>query len=172
MEQQGPDWIGQFLSWLENSPPAAAIAASDWAFPIIEAIHVIALALVIGTVCIVDLRLLGWASTQRPYAEVARETLPVTWLAFVVAATTGTLMFVSKATAYAGNGAFRVKAILLLFVGLNMLIFELATARRSEQWDCARPIPWSGKLAGALSLLFWISIVFFGRRVGFTMTPD
>lgn len=171
MEQQSSDWIAGLLSRLENTPLATQIAGSDWAFPIIESVHVISLALVLGTVCIVDLRLLGWASAQRPYGDVARETLPYTWFAFGAAAVSGTLMFITKAAEYYENTAFRAKAILLLLAGLNMLTFQLATARDAAEWDRTRSIPWPGRLAAALSLLFWISIVFFGRRVGFTMAP-
>jgi len=172
MEQQSSDWIGELLSWIENTPLAVAIAGSDWAFPIIETVHVIALALLLGTVCVADLRLLGWASTERPYREVARESLPWAWIAFAAAAISGTLMFITKAAEYYENAAFRTKAVLLLLAGLNMLIFELATARDAANWDRARSIPWAGRVAAALSLLLWISIVFCGRRIGFTMTPN
>lgn len=171
MEQESSDWIAGLLTQLENTPLATRIAASDWAFPIIESIHVIALTLVLGTVCVVDLRLLGWASVRQSYREVARETLPWTWIAFAVAAISGTLMFITKASAYYENTAFRTKAVLLLLAGLNMLIFELLTARRAAGWDRSQSVPWTGRLAAALSLLFWISIVFFGRRIGFTMAP-
>jgi hypothetical protein len=52
-------WVVPLLDWLEHTPLAASIAESDWAFSAIETVHVIALALVVGTVCVVDLRLLG-----------------------------------------------------------------------------------------------------------------
>ena len=165
------DWIGSFLHWLENTTLAVSIAQSDWAFAIIESIHVIALALVIGTVCVVDLRLLGWASAKQPYRDVAREVLPWTWAAFGVSVISGSLMFITQATEYYTNAAFRTKVVLLLLAGGNMLIFELTTARGAATWDRRLPVPWPGRLAAVLSLTLWVSIVFFGRRIGFTMTP-
>ncbi|HUI12629.1 MAG TPA: DUF6644 family protein [Xanthobacteraceae bacterium] len=172
MEQEGLAWIGELLSRLENTPLAVAIAGSDWAFPIIETVHVIALALLIGTVCVVDLRLLGLASKARPYCEVARESLPWAWIAFAIAVASGTLLFITKAVEYSENAAFRAKLVLLLLAGLNMLVFEFGTARDAAHWDSARSIPWAGRVAAALSLILWVSIVFCGRRIGFTMTPS
>jgi hypothetical protein len=159
------------LDWLEHTALAVSIAESDWAFAIIETTHVIALALVIGTVCVVDLRLLGLASVKQPYRALSREVLPWTWAAFGLALITGLLLFITQATEYFANTAFRIKLLLLALAGLNMLFFESMTARDAASWDGGVPVPWRGKLAAALSLTLWIAIVFFGRRIGFTMNP-
>src|SRR5215468_7690816 len=102
------------------------------AFTTIELIHVAAVSLVIGTIAIVDLRLIGLASTKRPFRELARATLPWTWVAFAIAAVSGSLLFISQATEYFGKTVFQVKLFILLLAGINMLVFELITARRSD----------------------------------------
>ena len=163
--------LSSLLGWLEATRLAEFMRVSAWAFPTVESIHVIALALVVGTIAIVDLRLLGLASAHRPYAEVAREVLPLTWSAFAVAVVAGTLMFVSQPTGYFANFAFRMKILLLLLAGFNMLVFQLITGRNCATWDPARATPLPGKIAGTLSLAFWVAVVFFGRRIGFTMSP-
>jgi hypothetical protein len=163
--------LSAFLNWLGSTPLALFISESDWAFPAIESVHVIALALVVGTIAIVDLRLLGVASTHRPYVELAREVLPCTWAAFTVAAITGALMFTSHPVEYFENVAFRIKLALLVLAGVNMLVFQLGTARTALRWDQGTAIPLAGKVAATLSLAFWIAVVFFGRRIGFTMMP-
>ncbi len=159
------------LDWLEHTAPAVALAESDWAFAVVETLHVVALALVIGTVCVVDLRLLGLASMKQPYRALAREVLPWTWAAFALALITGLLMFITQATAYFANTAFRIKLLLLASAGLNMLFFESVMARDAASWGGGVAVPWRGKLAAAISLTLWIAIVFFGRRIGFTMNP-
>ncbi len=78
-------------------------------------------------------------------------------------------MFITRAAEYFANDAFRIKLILLVLAGINMLVFELIIARGTPNWDRGSSVPWSGKIAALLSLALWISIVFFGRRVGFTM---
>jgi hypothetical protein len=72
-------WLINFLTWLDETPLALAVAQSEWLFPAIEVVHVFAISLVFGTIAIVDLRLLGLASTNRRYTEMARELLPLTW---------------------------------------------------------------------------------------------
>jgi hypothetical protein len=163
--------VTELLSRLEATPLAVFIAESDWAFPAIESAHVIALALVIGTIAIVDLRLLGVASARRSYTELSAEVLPCTWAAFAVAVITGTLMFTSQPVKYFENTAFRIKILLLLLAGVNMLVFQLVTSRDVARWDRAATTPLAGKIAATLSLAFWIAVVFFGRRIGFTMLP-
>ena len=167
----GVQSIAQALGWLDATSLAVFIRESPWGFPAIESVHVIALALVVGTIAIVDLRLLGFASTRCAFTQLSREVLPWTWAAFVLAAISGGLMFVSKPFEYYENTAFRIKIVLLLLAGLNMMVFQLITHRSVSRWDRAAAVPLPGKVAGTLSLLFWIAIVFFGRRIGFTMSP-
>ena len=162
--------IAQVLRWLDSTSLAVFIRESPWAFPTIESTHVIALALVVGTIAIVDLRLIGFASTRRAFTELSGEVLPWTWGAFVFAVTTGGLMFVSQPVDYYENTAFRIKIVLLLLAGLNMAVFQLITHRGVSRWDRAASVPLPGRVAGTLSLIFWISIVFFGRSIGFTMS--
>jgi len=163
------EYVDALLQSLEGSAPAIDIAESAWLFPAIETIHVLAGALTIGTVLIMDLRLLGLASVKQGYAALRREVLLWTWLAFGAAVVSGFLMFISQATEYFANHAFRTKLALLLLVGINMLMFELIVARDADDWGPGAAAPRAGKIAALLSLGLWVSIVFFGRRVGFTM---
>ena len=163
--------VTELLSWLEATWLAEFIRESEWAFPAVESAHVIALALVIGTISIVDLRLLGLASTNRVYSELARQVLPWTWGAFGLAAISGTLMFISQPQTYLGNVAFRIKFALMFVAGVNMLVFQLITSRDASKWDRDAAAPLAGRIAATLSLAFWIAIVFFGRRIGFTTMP-
>jgi len=154
---------------LELSPVGDFIASSAWAFPTIESLHVIALVMVIGTVAIMDLRLLGLASKACAVTELSRETLPWTWGAFVVAAITGTLLFVSKAHIYVKDPWFVWKLGFLVLAGVNMGVFHIFTWRSVRKWDANCAIPLGGKIAGGLSLLFWVLVVFCGRLIGFTL---
>jgi uncharacterized membrane protein len=163
--------MSAFLTWLENVWLSAFIRESALAFPVVETVHVIALALVVGSIAIVDLRLLGLASTDRTVSQLCREVLPWTWGAFVLAVITGVLMFASHANDYFANIAFQVKILLLLAAGANMLAFQLFTYRGVARWDRDAKLPLPARIAGAVSLTCWIGVVFFGRWIGFTMTP-
>src|SRR5262249_49990520 len=97
--------LDQFLNWLEGTLIAVAIREHEVLFPWIESLHVLAIALVVGTISIVDLRLIGLASRNRAVTILMREVLPYTW--FGVAVITGLLLFSSNAPKYAHNFYFR-----------------------------------------------------------------
>ena len=79
-------------------------------------------------------------------------------------------MFVSRPDAYLENLPFRLKLVFLALAGLNMAAFHLFAYRSVAAWDKDRPTLWAAKVAGGLSLTFWIAVVAFGRWIGFTIT--
>jgi hypothetical protein len=152
-------------------------AAAEWmrgtsAGQMVEATHVVAAVLLFGLVLMVDLRLLGLADARRPFTSISRETLPLVWVAFVLAMATGSLMFAASAHTYFGNTAFRLKALALLAAGLNMALFQLVTARGLADWDQGTSVPRAARLAGLLSVVLWASVVLLGRWIGFTKGYD
>ena len=159
--------ILEICTWLEESPLGLAITESEWLFPTIETLHVLALTLVIGSIAMLDLRLLGVSNRDRGVVQLAEDTLPWTWSAFVVAAITGALMFVSAATSYYDNFAFLVKMVLLALAGLNMAVFHRTAYRAVHSWNLSLPTPQAARTAASLSLIFWIGVVVAGRWIGF-----
>jgi hypothetical protein len=161
----------QLLSAIESWPISAALRGempgTEWLFPIIETLHVMALTIVFGSIAMVDLRLLGIASRDSLVSRLSSEVLPWTWTAWCSAAVFGTLMFMAKATTYAGNLQFRLKFVCMALAAVNMLIFHFGAYRQVARWDSG-PTPLSAKAAGAASLSLWMGVVFFGRWVGFT----
>src|ERR1700740_2812612 len=113
--------VAALLKFLEASRLAAKIRDSVFLFPMLESTHVIGLALVFGTIAIIDLRLLGIASAQRSFQRMASEILKWTWGAFALTALTGSLMFITNASVYYHNVFFRTKMLLLVLTGINLL---------------------------------------------------
>jgi hypothetical protein len=161
--------IDRILEWLQATPVARAISENEILFPWIESVHVLAIVLVVGTISIVDLRLLGVASLDRPASFLMRDVLSVTWSAFAVAVITGCLLFSSNAVNYAHNFFFLGKLILIALAGLNMAIFHLIGARDIGRWGATRQTPLAAKIAGGVSLTVWVAVVAFGRWIGFTL---
>src|SRR5215510_862841 len=127
--------ISTFLASLESSGIAIGIRDSLYIFPLIESTHVFGLAMVFGTIAIIDLRLLGIASTRRSFRRVASDILKWTWAAFGLAVVTGSLMFITNAGVYYHNFYFRTKMLLLLLAGLNTLMFNVTAGRSLHRWD-------------------------------------
>ena len=90
-------------------------------------------------------------------------------VAFTGAAITGLLLFTSKATSYVINPYFLWKLAMIALAGLNMMYFHFMTWRTVEHWDVDATMPPAVKVSAALSLIFWILVVFFGRAIGFTL---
>jgi len=162
--------VAGFLKSLEASGLATNIRDSVYLFPMIESTHVIGLALVFGTIAIIDLRLLGIASTQRSFQRMASDILKWTWAAFALTALTGALMFITNASVYYHNFYFRTKMLMLALTGINMLFFEVSAGRTIHGWDQAPSAPRAGKAVAVLSLALWIGIICMGRLIGFTTT--
>jgi hypothetical protein len=161
--------IEAFCQWLHDTAWAETIRANELLFPTFESLHVLAITLVLGSIAVVDLRLLGFTSRTRPVTQLIREVLPVTWVAFAVAVLTGGTLFASNAVEYSHNFPFQMKMLLMLLAGLNMLIFHFLTYRGIGQWDQALRPPPAARAAGAISITLWLGIVAFGRWIGFTI---
>jgi hypothetical protein len=153
---------------LQASPLGSTISQSTWMFPTIETVHVVAVATVIGTIAVVDLRLLGVASKARPASAVIHEYLPWTWGAFALALVSGSLMFTSRAADYMALPYFLAKFAIMALAAANMLVFHLTAERRIATWDLGLPAA-GARIAGGVSLLLWTLIVICGRRVGFSL---
>lgn len=160
-------YYDQVFAAIEATPFATAVRESTWMFPTFETLHVLCIALVVGTIMIVDFRLINVASRHRPVSEIMREVLPWTWGAFAGALIFGGLLFCSGATKYAHNPQFLFKMMLLLLAAVNMAVFHLGSGRKIELWDRASMTPTGARIAGVLSILIWVSVVALGRWIGF-----
>jgi hypothetical protein len=157
--------LQDFWSALESLPLAAHIGETWW-FPLLESIHVLTAAFVVGSILMVDLRLLGLVARTHPVSRIARETLGWSWAAFALALLTGLGLFITRAGHYAANRAFQIKVLLLALAGLNMLVFHCLTTRDIERWDTATALPKAVRLAGGCSLALWAGVMLAGRWIG------
>jgi hypothetical protein len=152
-------------AWLEALPLAEQIGATAW-FPLLESIHVVTSTFVVGSILMVDLRLLGVSAMRYPVSRIVREVIPWTYAASAISVVTGVGMFMTRASHYAGNAAFQVKMALLVLAAVNMAVFHLVSARGIVQWDASvAPTP-AARFAGGCSLLLWAGVMLSGRWIG------
>ncbi len=157
--------MADFWTWLENLPLAVHIAETWW-FPLLESIHVLTATFLVGSILMVDLRLLGVAARSHPVSRMLAELVPWTLSASAFAVVTGLGLFMTRAGHYAGNRAFQIKMVLLILAGLNMAIFHLISSRGIAGWDTAAKPSSASRLAGGCSLTLWIGVMLAGRWVG------
>jgi len=153
---------------IEASGIGEWMRSSIHAMPWVNAMHVLCITLVFGSILVVDLRLLGLLDKDRAVTRVSGEMLRLTWVAFIGAVVSGAMFFAANASTYWFNGAFRLKMLAILLAGANMLAFQFITYRGVAAWDRGQPVPGAARLAGALSILMWTSVIVLGRIIGFT----
>lgn len=156
------------LQSLADSPLGSHIHQSGVAFAWIESLHVMMIVTVVGSIAIVDLRLLGYRAHRRGVHQLMSDLLPFTWGAFALAAVTGGMLFTSQAPSYWESVPFRLKLAVLLLAGANMLGFHLTAYRKIAEWDESLRPPLVARIAGALSLSLWVAVMFLGRWIGFS----
>ena len=149
-----------FFQWLTTSPWAKVMNNAEWAFPVVQSLHFIGFALSIGTIAIVDLRLLGLGMMRQQADELARDLAPWTRVGIATMLITGPLMFSGDAVTYHYNPSFQFKMACLTVA----LLYHFTIHRRAVRADVP---PIAAKLAGALSLLLWTGVVAGGRMIAF-----
>ena len=152
--------LDDFFRWLVNSPWSHALNSAEWVFPAVQSLHFIGFAMSIGTIAIVDFRLLGFGKGHAGTAELAAGLAPWTLAGIAVMLTTGPLMFSTDAVGYHNNPSFQFKMACLTLA----LLFHFTLRRRAVHPDAP---PLLAKFAAATSLLLWSAVVAGGRMIAF-----
>lgn len=152
-----------FFRWCESSAIGRAVAESVWAFPILEAVHLLGLCMLGGALLVVDLRLLGAGLTGQRVARLSRQARPWLIAALVVMVLTGVPLFLSEAIKAYYNTSFWVKMCTLPVALTFTFAVRERVARRED------PAPGAlGRLVGAVSLALWFTVAAAGRWIGFS----
>lgn len=152
--------LNNFLRWLVNSPWSHWINSYEWIFPAIQSVHFIGFAVSIGTIAMVDFRLLGLGMRRQTPTELAADLNRWTLLGIAIMLVTGFLMFSTDAVTYHNNPSFQVKMTCLMVA----LVFHFTIHRRAVKPGIT---PLGAKLAAAISLLLWTTVLAAGRMIAF-----
>jgi hypothetical protein len=150
--------------WIYDWPASTQLRESDNAFPLIETAHVLAVALIAGSIITVDLRLIGAVLRDQPVERIAGALLPWTWRGFALMVVTGLPLFASEAVKLYANPAFRVKLLLLALAGVNAFLFHRTAYRGVGAWSTG-PAPFPARAFAGVSLLLWAGVIVSGRLI-------
>jgi hypothetical protein len=153
-----------FFEWCEATGVGQAIRSSTWLFPVIEAVHLLGLAMIGGAVLMLDLRLLGFGLRRCSVSQVARDAQP--WLigSLVVMLLTGTALFLSESVKCYYSQAFWAK---MTFLPLAIL-YTFTVRRRVALADEVRVGPLWSRIVALISLTLWSGVGWAGRWIGFS----
>ncbi len=153
-----------FVAWLYASPVSQALQDQErWLWPLCETLHFVGLTLVVGVAGFFDLRLLGVAR-RVPIASV-QDLLPWATVGFAINLATGLIFLTAEPQQYVHNSGWWAKVFFLCLAGANALVFNTRFVRTAAVLPPGEATPLSLKIVGAVSLVSWLCVLYFGRML-------
>ena len=146
------------LDALNHWAPIVWLKTNPYAYPSLEIFHIVGIALVFGTLWIVDMRILGLMRVF-DVNQLARHVIPWTIAGFLLVAVTGFTMFIARAGDLIANPAFVVKICLIFAAGTNAAILHARGA--------IEPTIFSTRFQAVLSILIWVAVIACGRWIAY-----
>jgi len=153
-----------FFQWCEETGLGAGVRQSQWLFPFIEALHLVAFAVLGGTILLVDFRLLGFGLKRQPARELAREAQPFLTASLAVMLVTGILLFLSEAVKCYYSNPFWIK----MFALAGGIVFTYTARRMVLRRDETQVSPLVAKAVAVVSIVLWGTVAWGGRWIGFS----
>ena len=154
-----------FLEWLQGTWVGVLVAESLWGYPLLETIHTVGMAMMIGSLGLINLRVLGY-KPDLPLLDT-RALLPLAWLGFTLNAISGTLLFTSDAVYFWDKYTFRIKMVLIILGGINAALLGQRVFREAAAGVAAPPVAAGTRWIAFLSLVFWFGAVIAGRLIAY-----
>jgi hypothetical protein len=156
--------VQAFADWLAATEMSALVNRYSWIWPACETLHFMGLAVLIGTIGVVDLRLLG-VEKRLPLAPLSR-FIRLAVVGFVINLLTGIVFFVGNPAQYIDNVAFGFKVGFILLAGVNVLVFyATGTNRQVALLGPGDDAPALAKVIAATSLFLWLAVMYMGRML-------
>jgi hypothetical protein len=161
--------LAAFADWLSGTPLSVAIQSVSWVVPLVQTIHILALAVVLSSVGMIGLRILGLAGGRTTVANTARRYVPWIWGALVIMLLTGVTLVIGEPGRSLTNAYFQWKMGLLVLGILLVVGFRTTAARNAPFWDVDhghRPL--ARALAVSAFALF-VTIAVLGRWIAYAV---
>ena len=155
------------MGGMEASAFAQAMRHWLWLYPSVEIVHLVGIAVLVGSIAVLDLRLLG-ISRSLSVRRLAAHVLPWTLASFALIVPSGFAMFVAHASDLISNPVFALKLSLVGVAGVNAAVFHTGVFRGAANWDVDILPPLAARAAAAASLLIWVSVIACGRLLAYT----
>ena len=159
--------IDRFCLWLEATSLSQAIQSTAWIVPAVQTIHILAIAMLAGSVLMLNLRLIRVVGIDQPLDRFSSRFLPVIWWALPILLITGAIMIIGEPARALKNPFFQLKmALLLAALGVTTL-YQFLLARGGAHFEPAKSGRGAALLIAVPSLALWTAIVFAGRWIAY-----
>ena len=146
---------------LENSGWVKTLGETGWMYASVSVIHYLTMFWFIGSMAVVDLRVMGVAARKRNLAELSAQIFPWAWTGLVLAVLSGFLMFATDAGDWAPDRVFHVKVGMIVI----SIVFAVLVQRGVPKWAAAPEIPASAKVIAGIALLLWIGTILTASEI-------
>lgn len=136
--------------------------------PMIQTVHILSISAIMGSIVLLDLRLLGLALRGQSVRDLTSRLLPWTWAALPTLFVSGIVFVLARPQRYAINPVFRIKFMLLVPAILLTLAFHLISIKDRDFWSSSASRQTLGKVIGLCSLLLWTAVVLAGRWIAYS----
>lgn len=159
--------LSNFCSWLEQTPLSMTIQTNTWIVPAVQTVHILAIAAVLSSILMIDLRLLGVRGRDQPLARVSERFRPVIWWTLPILLATGMVLIIGEPIRSLLNPVFQLKMVLLITAIIVTLSYQVPLGRDPLFWELTSGRRGAVRIIAVLSLLLWMSIVFAGRWIAY-----
>jgi hypothetical protein len=159
--------VNRFAEWLSQTPLSLAIQTHEWVIPAIQSIHIVAIGVVLGSVFMIDLRILGWAGRDQTLTQTTARFGP--WLSWALCAllVTGAGMVVGEPARELLALSFWLKMGLVAIGTVVALAFQRSLRRQQSHWETTLVNERRIKALAIVTLLIWASVVVLGRLIAY-----
>ena len=159
--------LDNFCAWLEQTPISQTIQSTAWIVPAVQTVHILAIAAVMSSVLMIDLRLIGVLGRDQSLARVFERFKPVIWWTLPILLATGIIMIIGEPARSLENSVFQLKMTLLVAAIIVTLSFQIPLRANAAFWELSSGRRTAVKMIAVLSLLLWVGIVFAGRWIAY-----
>ena len=135
--------------------------------PIVQTVHILSVSVVMGSIVLIDLKVLGLALPSQSASELVRRLMPWTWCALPALAASGLVFIFARPNRYLVNPVFGLKFAMLAPALILAVVFQRAWAKDAQFWEVSRVRLWSARIVAALSLLLWVGVAMAGRWIAY-----
>jgi hypothetical protein len=157
-----------FADWLSNTALSKTLQDQPWVVPTSQSIHIIAVSIVFGSACMINLRLLGVGRSGRSVSQLSNTLLPWMWRGLAVLLLTGLVQTVTEPVRQFVTPMFWAKMTMIIVVATMTAFYAKAVRRNAAAWDAASSRPARAKAFAIVSTLLWLAIIVCGRFIGYT----
>jgi uncharacterized protein DUF6644 len=160
-------WLNVICAWIEETRLSQTIQVTKWIVPTVQTVHILAIAVVAGSVLMINLRLIGVLGADQPLKAVTARYLPFVWWPLLVLLATGAIMIIGEPPRSLKSPAFQIKMALLVAALTVTGLFQLVLKRDRRFGDAGGGRRVAATTIAVLSMLLWTGIIFAGRWIAY-----